>query len=60
MARHVEGPWYRVSKGTWYATVNGKSLSLGVRGEGNRKEAQEAWHKLMASPPKAKVEAGPK
>lgn len=23
MARHVEGPWFRTSKNTWYATLRG-------------------------------------
>ena len=32
MARQIEGPWYRASKGTWYATADGKSVSLGVKG----------------------------
>src|SRR5262245_42864009 len=41
-------PWFRASKGTWYATVNGKKVSLGVRGEENAKGAHEAWHKMMA------------
>jgi integrase len=41
-------PWYRVSKGTWYCTLNGKKVSLGVRGRENKKEAEDAWHRLMA------------
>jgi integrase len=49
VARHVEGPWYRESKGTWYATIGGKKTSLGVRGAGNRKAAEEAWHDLCAN-----------
>lgn len=48
MARNVEGPWYRASKGTWYATVGGKNVSLQVRGETSRAEAVRAWHRLMA------------
>jgi integrase len=64
MARHIEGPWYRSSKGTWYATLNGKSVSLGVKGEENRQEATKAWHKLMAGdssppPPKEKLTPEP-
>jgi integrase len=41
-------PWYRASKGTWYATVDGKKVSLGVRGEENEADAYQAWHRLMA------------
>jgi integrase len=48
MARQVEGPWYRQSKGTWYATVGGRKLSLKVQGEANRETAVRAWHRLMA------------
>ena len=48
MARHIEGPWFRASKRTWYATVGSKSISLGVRGEQNEAEARKAWHGLMA------------
>src|SRR4051794_30347751 len=42
-------PWFRESKGTWYATVGGKMTSLGVRGRENSKEAHDAWHRLMAN-----------
>jgi integrase len=41
-------PWFRASKGTWYCTLDGKKVSLGVHGRANRKEAEEAWHRLMA------------
>jgi integrase len=41
-------PWFRASKGTWYATVDGRKVSLGVQGEENFKAAHEAWHRLMA------------
>lgn len=51
MARHVEGPWFRKQKDGWYATVAGKNVSLGVRGEDNAAEAKRAWHRLMASAP---------
>ena len=51
MARHVEGPWFRAGKGTWYATVAGRKVSLGVKGEENRREAVTAWHRLMAGGP---------
>jgi integrase len=52
MSRSVEGPWFRTSKDTWYATLEGQSVSLGIRGRKNRKAAQEAWHRLMANGPK--------
>jgi len=60
MARQVEGPWYRASKGTWYATVEGRSVSLKVKGEAKEAEALKAWHRLMADPPKPKPIAEPK
>jgi integrase len=53
MARRVIGPWYRASKGTWYATVGGRKLSLGIRGEENRDAAVKAWHRIMADGPEA-------
>ncbi|HEY1190717.1 MAG TPA: hypothetical protein VGE74_24005 [Gemmata sp.] len=56
MARHTEGAWFRAAKNTWYATLDGKSVSLKVKGEKNRKVAQEAWHRLMADGPKPKAE----
>jgi integrase len=54
MARNSMGAWYRAGKGAWYATVDGKAVSLGVRGEGNRPEAMRAWHRLMAEVPAEK------
>jgi integrase len=42
-------PWFRAEKNTWYATVNGWKTSLGVRGRASRKEAYDAWHKLLAN-----------
>ena len=51
MARQSEGPWYRAGKGTWYAKHEGRQISLGVKGKGNRKAAWEAWRKLMADGP---------
>ena len=59
MARPSQ-PWYRESKGTWYCSMDGKKVSLGVRGEGNRTEAMKAWHGLMANgkaKPEPKAEA---
>jgi integrase len=41
-------PWFRASKGTWYVTVDGRKVSLGVQGVENFKDAYEAWHRLMA------------
>src|SRR5262249_14231060 len=41
-------PWYRASKDSWYVTVNGKKLSLGVRGQENMLAAITAWDRLMA------------
>jgi hypothetical protein len=55
-------PWFRASKGTWYCTVDGKKVSLGVRGEENKAEASRAWHRLMAGadPTADKPEEKPK
>src|SRR5262245_2237406 len=52
MARHIEGPWFRKAKNTWYITQHGRNVSLGVRGKGNRKQAVEAWHRLLREGPK--------
>ena len=41
-------PWFRTSKGTWYARINGRMTSLGVQGKENRKAAYDAWHKRMS------------
>ncbi len=51
-------PWYRAEKGTWYCTVGGKKISLGVQGRENKKAAEEAWHRVMAGMKEEK--AGPK
>ncbi len=48
MARPSQ-PWFRESKGTWYCTLNGKKVSLKVRGRENEKEAIQAWHRLFAN-----------
>jgi integrase len=42
-------PWFRESKGTWYCTLDGKKVSLKVRGRENKKEAEEAWHRLFVN-----------
>ncbi len=47
MSRHVEGPFFRTSKNTWYVTHEGRKTSLGVPGKNNRKAAIDAWHKLL-------------
>jgi len=59
MARQVHGAWFRASKDAWYATVDGKSVSLGIKGKANRRAAQTAWHRLIAEGPKVKPEAIP-
>lgn len=54
-------PWYRESKGTWYCTLDGRKVSLKVKGQENEAEAIRAWHRLFANgtpdptpPPKPK------
>jgi integrase len=47
MSRHVEGPFFRKSKNTWYVTHEGRKVSLRVSGKNNRKTAVEAWHRLL-------------
>jgi integrase len=42
-------PWYRASKDTWYATLDGRKVSLKVRGAKNEVEAIQAWHRLFAT-----------
>ncbi len=52
-------PWFRSNKNTWYATVGGKKISLGVRGKENKADAMKAWHRLMAdgkTTPEARAE----
>jgi integrase/recombinase XerC len=41
-------PWFRESKQTWYATAEGKMVSLGVKGLDAEGEAVKAWHRLMS------------
>jgi integrase len=60
MARQAEGPWFRASKGTWYATLNGKKVSLKVKGEENEAAATKAWHKLMAGDNTPSLKSHPK
>lgn len=42
-------PWYRKSRRAWFVTLNGKQIKLGV----TKQEALNAYHKLMADPPRA-------
>jgi len=46
-------PWYRASQDRWYVTLHGKKVSLGVTGQGNKKAALSAWHRLSLEPPPA-------
>jgi integrase len=58
MARSAR-PWFYAEKNTWYIWQDGKKVSLGVQGEGNKAEAVKAWHNLMANgkpTPELKVE----
>jgi len=41
-------PWFRISADAWYATLNGRNVSLGVSGKQNKREAVKAWHKLLS------------
>src|SRR4051794_34083646 len=59
MARRSTGPWYRAARKSWYATVGGKSVPLGVRGEDNRDAALTAWHKLLSGAPILAAPAAP-
>jgi len=43
-----EKPWFRKVKDTWYSWKDGRQVSLGVKGEHNRKQALEAFYCLMA------------
>jgi integrase len=47
MSGRPSKPWYRAAKNTWYITHKGRKISLGVHGRENRKEAEEAWHRLV-------------
>jgi len=42
----IAKPWYRSAQGTWYATINGRKVNLGVRGEENEAAALSAWRLL--------------
>jgi integrase/recombinase XerC len=42
-------PWFRKSKNTWYVTIEGRKISLNIKGKENKAEAWKAWHRLMAN-----------
>jgi hypothetical protein len=42
-------PFFRSSKGTWYAYINGRQRSLGVKGNENEQAAYVAWHRTLAN-----------
>lgn len=56
MARIVEGPWFRQGKNTWYATIGGRAVSLGVQGKSNR---QAAWAEYLRRTGAGEPAAGP-
>ena len=41
--------WYRSSKDTWYTKQDGRNVSLGVRGRSNRREAEAAFVRFLAT-----------
>ncbi len=45
--RKSDGPWYRKFNDTWYVTVRGEQIPL-AKGKASKKEAERAFHKLMA------------
>jgi hypothetical protein len=48
-------PWYRSEKDCWYARVNGRKVSLGVRGRANHAEAFRAWLRALSEPASQRV-----
>src|SRR4051812_33975869 len=54
MRQNSEKPWYRKGKDGWYAWVDGRQVSLGVKGRDGRKVALEAFYRLMSAAPKPK------
>jgi integrase len=50
-------PWYRAQKNSWYATIGGSVVSLGVQGRANRKAALATWYRLMADEKTQPVES---
>jgi integrase len=60
MAGRPSHPWFYAGKNTWYLWLDGRKVSLGVKGQENKVDALKAWHKLMAGgrpipEPKAQV-----
>jgi len=45
--RKPSKPWYRKFNDTWYVCLNGQQVVL-ARGKDNKKEAERAFHRLMA------------
>jgi len=41
-------PWYRTQNDTWYVCLGGKQIPL-AKGKRSKREADEAFHRLMAS-----------
>jgi integrase len=41
-------PWRRIANDTWYVWVDGRQVSLGVKGKRNRNLAEQKWHEMMA------------
>jgi integrase len=50
-------PYFRSSKGTWYAWIAGRQRSLGVKGEENEDAAYKAWHHLCSETPTNALDA---
>jgi integrase len=58
MAGSASRPWFYAGKNTWYVWLEGKKVSLGIRGKEAKADAMKEWHKLMANgKPKPKAEA---
>jgi integrase len=50
MARQSKA-WFRKASNSWYCTLNGRKVSLGVQGAANEREAVKAWHRLLGGLP---------
>jgi integrase/recombinase XerC len=53
-------PWFRASKNAWYVNLEGKQVSLAVKGQENKAEAVKAWHRLMSEAPKQEPKQEPR
>jgi integrase len=42
-------PFFYAAKNTWYFWDGSSKISLGVRGQENKSEAMDAWHRIMAN-----------